>query len=262
MSYVWLPVDIGIVSNHKTKRLMRRLKLRSPAEAIGLLVCLWSWAMANAPDGDLSHLDHEDIASIAEWTGDPEEFVVALHAAKWLDKTPTGYVIHEWEEHQGQSFRKRVWEADRKRRQRATGGTAVGQERDTSGMSDTDQTRPDQTKEKDLPAKSAGAQKPGSTEEGKPAQRIVAHYVDCHERLDRTKPNGRLIGKMAKAAKERLDAGASERTVMAAVELLVEKAFDPTTLANFVSQVEREGWKPDPDAEAAYLRQRMAEVSL
>lgn len=149
MSYAWLPVDVGIVGNHKTKRLVRRLKLRSPSEAVGLLACLWCWAMVNAPDGDLTHLDAEDIAGAAEWTDDPETFVKAMHDSKWLDKTPAGYVIHEWEEHQGQSFRKRVWEADRKRMQRDKRGTEVGQERDASGMVDTDQTRQDKTRPKE-----------------------------------------------------------------------------------------------------------------
>lgn len=275
MSFAWLPVDVEILNSHKTRRLMRRLSLDTPAHAVGYLVCLWTWAMVHAPDGDLSHLDAEDIAGSAGWMGEPEAFVDALTDARWIDKTPAGLVIHEWEEHQGQSFRQRVNEAAKKRKQRAASGekwgswlsnegdavgTPAGQDGDINGTGVPDKTRQDKTlKEKDLAAKPAAA-KPGSTEEGKPAQRIVAHYVDCHERQGRTKPDGRLIGKMAKAAKERLDAGASERVVMAAVELLVEKAFDPTTLANFVSQVEREGWKPDPDAEAAYLSQRIAGV--
>ena len=168
MSFAWLPVDVAIVNNHKTKRLVRRLGLHSAAEAVGYLVCLWAWAMVHAPDGDLSHLDVEDIAGAAGWPDDPEHFVKALHGSKWLDKTPGGYVIHQWEEHQGQSFRKRVWEADRKRRQRDSGGTAVGHQRDTGGTSDTDQTGQDKTIRRG--ERSARAREPVDNSNGQPAR--------------------------------------------------------------------------------------------
>jgi hypothetical protein len=237
----------------------------SENETLGILTRFWWFAMAYAPDGDLSDFTEDDIAEAVGWESDPATLVQALQnpgpnksAHGFLD----GMNVHDWNDYGGKLHRKREADAQRKRegREKDKENPSGGHPTDVFGTAHVEERRGEEIEErKDLAAKTAAA-KPGSTEIGKPAQRIVAHYVDCHERQGRTKPDGRLIGKLAKAAKERLDAGASERTVMAAVELLVEKAFDPTTLANFVSQVEREGWKPDPAAEAAYLSQRIAGV--
>ena len=83
MSYVWLPVDVNLLQNHKTARLSRDLKC-SRAQVIGHLVCLWSWACVHAPDGDLSHLEAEDVATVAEWDGDLEAFLPAVIKAGFI----------------------------------------------------------------------------------------------------------------------------------------------------------------------------------
>lgn len=129
MSYAWFPVDVNLYQNHKTARLARILECPR-AHAVGHMVCLWAWACVHAPDGYLGKLEPEDIATAAEWSGDPELFRPALVKAGLLDEDGT---LHEWEDHQGSNFRKRLYEAEKKRRQRDTTGTLPGQHGDTQG---------------------------------------------------------------------------------------------------------------------------------
>jgi hypothetical protein len=147
MSYTWLPVDANLLSNHKTARLARSLKC-SRAHAVGHLVCLWSWALVHAPDGVLSLLEPEDVATAAEWDGDADLFLSSLVRAGFLDDT---LILHDWEEHQGANFRKRLSEADRKRKQRDKCGTSVGQVWDDGGTENDDRTGQDRTIEEGLP---------------------------------------------------------------------------------------------------------------
>jgi hypothetical protein len=129
MSYAWFPVDVNLYQNHKTARLARLLKCPR-VHAVGHMVCLWAWACVHAPDGYLGRLQPEDIATAAEWEGDPEAFQPALVEAGLLDEDGT---LHEWEDHQGNTFRKRLYEAEKKRKQRDTIGTDGGPARDNMG---------------------------------------------------------------------------------------------------------------------------------
>jgi len=147
MSYVWLPVDVNLYQNHKTARLARALGCPR-VHVIGHIVCLWSWASVHAPDGNLAHLDAEDVAVAAEWEDDLGTFLPALMKAGFMDENMT---LHDWEEHQGQEFRKRLAEADKKRRQRDKRGTETGQEGDRDGTRDDDRTGQDRTGEEEGP---------------------------------------------------------------------------------------------------------------
>ena len=153
MSYVWLPVDVNLFQNHKTARLSRSLGCPR-VHAIGYLVCLWSWASVHAPDGNLQHLDADDIAVAAGWEGDLEVFAPALIRAGFMDEDHT---LHDWEEHQGASFRKRLSEAEKKRAKRGTRegqqgdskGTGGGQEGDSKGTESDERTGEDRKGEEE-----------------------------------------------------------------------------------------------------------------
>lgn len=67
---------------------------------------------------------------------------------------------------------------------------------------------------------------------------MVAHYVDEHKRLGRSKPTDRQIGIVAQTIGEKLDGGARPEHVREAIEKLVEKGNAPSHLASFVSEVE------------------------
>ena len=121
----WIPSQSGLRAHPKTRRVAKALAVPVP-HVVGLLHCLWWWALEYAPDGDLEDFEPEDIADAAGWEGDPEAFVSALLAAGTKDKP--GFLvradcgrllIHDWEENQGSLFRVRVQAAARKRAQRA-----------------------------------------------------------------------------------------------------------------------------------------------
>jgi hypothetical protein len=176
MSYVWLPIDANLYQNHKTARLARYLDC-TRAAAIGHLVVLWSWATVHAPDGDLSHLEPEDVATVSDWHGDLEAFLPALVKAGFVDESLT---LHDWEEHQGANFRKRLSEADRKRQQRDKDGTKTGQEWDKGGTKDDDRTGQDRTghkeEEEDALVRVALAEIPPSESTSEDYRRTINRY--------------------------------------------------------------------------------------
>ena len=88
-------LSVDFWSHPKTIKLKRKLGLEGPVS----LQILWSWAAKNRPEGDLSDMDDEDIEIAADWDGEEGKFVSTLVDLRWLDRTDTGYVLHEWAEH-------------------------------------------------------------------------------------------------------------------------------------------------------------------
>lgn len=83
----------------KFMRLKRKLALPH-WQAVGLLESLWVFAMANAMDGAIGRHSNEDIAAALEWSGDPDQMILALVETGWLDRHPDARLaIHDWEEH-------------------------------------------------------------------------------------------------------------------------------------------------------------------
>jgi hypothetical protein len=93
-------IEVGFFDHHKTSRLIASLGL----PAAWALLRLWEFATINKPDGDLSGMAPDEIASACRYDGDPRAFLDALVAAKWLDKSRShgrnAYAIHAWQEHQ------------------------------------------------------------------------------------------------------------------------------------------------------------------
>lgn len=87
-------LSIGFWQHPKTKKTVKRLGL----EGIRSLQVLWLWAATNKPDGLLSGMDWEDIELAADWQGEEEAFFTFCQGV-WLDETPDGYVLHDWQEH-------------------------------------------------------------------------------------------------------------------------------------------------------------------
>lgn len=83
----------------KYKKLRRRLKL-SRIACTGLLEEIWHLTQKNTPRGDIGKLSNDDIATIVEWDGDPDELVDALTECGWLDKSEKHrLVVHKWKWH-------------------------------------------------------------------------------------------------------------------------------------------------------------------
>lgn len=121
----WIPSHQELRDHPKLRRLARLLDT-SPAHTCGHLHFLWYWVLDYAVDGDLSDFEPGDIADAAGWESDPIAFVEALvdcgpgSSKGFLERTRGGkLLVHDWEDHGGSQFRKRVQDAARKRRKRA-----------------------------------------------------------------------------------------------------------------------------------------------
>ena len=131
----WCEFHDTLRAHHKTLRAARLLSLR-PVYVMGHLGALWTWALQNAQDGDLTDLDHEDIAQAAGWDGPPDDFVTALLVCGkkdrpgFLERTEEGrLVLHDWHDYAGKLLERRNAEAERKRLDRERRASA-GRPRD------------------------------------------------------------------------------------------------------------------------------------
>lgn len=112
----WIELHQNLPAHRKVKKLKRLLKIKTP-QAVGHLAMLWLWAVDNAPDGDLSALDPEDIAEACEWPKGAEQFVQALTEAGFIDPDAK---LHDWSDYAGMLLdrRENQREQNRKRQQR------------------------------------------------------------------------------------------------------------------------------------------------
>jgi hypothetical protein len=117
-------VDIEFVRCDKTQAVADILGMKVQHVA-GHILDLWSWAMKNAPDGDLTSFPPRIIARAAGWDGDPEQFIAALvdgvvkvGGKGYIERIDTGLYLHEWFEYGGKLHAKRAADAERKRAER------------------------------------------------------------------------------------------------------------------------------------------------
>lgn len=97
----WIQVYTNLSTHPKTGRLVDELGLKSAdldpeVTAVGLLVCLWSWATQNAHTGDLSGCSPRTIANAARWKKSPDKLVNALKTCGFLDDDMQ---LHDWQEY-------------------------------------------------------------------------------------------------------------------------------------------------------------------
>lgn len=131
---MWIQIEDTIREHDKIYNLSDKLKIPD-AYAIGLMVCLWTWASSNAPDGDLTSFPPRAIAAAAKWDKSgakaASQFYDALFEVRFLEKLEDGrIVIRNWEkraalimdyaEHQREKTNERVKRyRDRKKKQKA-----------------------------------------------------------------------------------------------------------------------------------------------
>lgn len=97
----WIQVYSNLLQHPKTGTLAVELDLKCSdveieAVAVGILVSLWTWAVQNAPNGDLSNTNPRTIARAANWKRKPETLIVALKTSGFLDEDMK---LHDWEEY-------------------------------------------------------------------------------------------------------------------------------------------------------------------
>ena len=92
----WIKVYHDLSDHPKVYDLADRLKIEQYA-AVGLVVCLWIWAIIHAPDGDLSRFPDAAIARACHWHKPAAALVKALTECGFLDDRH----IHDWDEYAG-----------------------------------------------------------------------------------------------------------------------------------------------------------------
>lgn len=94
----WIELHETVREHPKTYALADALNITN-AHAVGLVCCLWAWAIPNATDGVLN-VPNRGIASAAGWEKKADALVKALSTCGWLDDRGDGiYIIHDWDEY-------------------------------------------------------------------------------------------------------------------------------------------------------------------
>ena len=113
----WIELHQTIWTHRKTIMLAALLDI-DEMYAAAHMIRLWTWALDNAQDGDLSGLPHKVIAFGAGWKGDPDAFVHAAIQAGWIDQEGDRLVLHDWYDYAGRLIEKREANKERARKSR------------------------------------------------------------------------------------------------------------------------------------------------
>lgn len=122
MTQPWFQVFADLPGHKKIGKLRDALGLKNRYEAVGLLICLWSWAVVHAPSGELEDISAQDLADAAGWRKAPKKFRDALVASGLVDEADGKLRLHDWDDHQGMFqdalAKSRANHAERQRRYR------------------------------------------------------------------------------------------------------------------------------------------------
>ena len=191
----WIESHQSLSKHRKTIRTAGRLAV-DRHKLIGHLHELWWWALDNVGvDGCLGDMDAFEIATAAEWDGDPEAFVEALIEAGFIDRDPNtnALYLHDWYDYAGKLIDAREAERERSRRRRAaakkrtnhkeTAERPTDDQRSTSGQplapnrTVPNHTQPEREREsKREDAREDGAPTDSLTPPSDDLKRVVEHY--------------------------------------------------------------------------------------
>ena len=107
----WLQIDDTLREHRKIYALADALAIEDYA-AVGIVVCLWTWALSNAEDGDLSRFPSRALSRACGWAGDASALLGALKHAGFVEADGK---IHDWEQYAGRLLEKRAKNRDRMR---------------------------------------------------------------------------------------------------------------------------------------------------
>ena len=101
MAVPWIKVATNLPQHPKIYALAEELglndKLLLPETmAAGIIINLWTWALTNQPNGDLSGVSDRAIARVCGWQGKPDKLIGALISCGFLDGDR---YIHDWEDY-------------------------------------------------------------------------------------------------------------------------------------------------------------------
>jgi hypothetical protein len=93
-----LNLDLNYFEHPKTKRLIGLLGPGAETYPIRLWVYCGKY---HHKDGDLSNYTDGEIEAVSGWTGHPGRMLQAFLTVGFLEQTPDGFVVHDWQDHAG-----------------------------------------------------------------------------------------------------------------------------------------------------------------
>lgn len=138
MTQPWFQVFTDLPGHWKIGKLRDALGLKNRYEAVGLLICLWSWAAVHAPSGELGDYSAQDLADAAGWRKSAKKFRDALVSSGLVDQDGDRFSLHDWDAHQGMfqdalsRARQKNAERQRRLRERRKQELEASQKRDAS----------------------------------------------------------------------------------------------------------------------------------
>lgn len=110
----WIKMSTDLRTHPKVVRIASALKA-DRLRVVGGLHAVWCLFDAHSADGSLDGYTNEALDDLIGWPG----FSSALVSVDWLKETPQGLELPRFEEHNGQSAKRRAQETERKRMARA-----------------------------------------------------------------------------------------------------------------------------------------------
>jgi uncharacterized phage protein (TIGR02220 family) len=94
----WIESHQTLGAHPKLFRLCTALGI-SQVCAVGHLHFLWWWATAYAKDGSLTGCTPMEVSKAAQWSGDPDAFLDAMIATRFIDRSAGKMELHDWGEY-------------------------------------------------------------------------------------------------------------------------------------------------------------------
>lgn len=130
----WLEIHQAFPTHKKTLWVASVMKM-TPESVAGHILKLWLWALDNAPDGYLP----EDKDMLDACAGCPRDVLVTSYNCPldvpsftdvlidkhYIDVTPEGWVLHDWDEYAGKLILARQAACERKRKERELKKTSI-----------------------------------------------------------------------------------------------------------------------------------------
>jgi hypothetical protein len=120
----WIEVDTDMPEHPKSLRMA--VMLKEPL-AFAYVIRLFCYCGRSNVEGRFEGSEAADtIEAVVGWRGKPGRFVEVAAAVGYLDKTPHGFVVHDWRDRAAPHIAKRTKDAERQRIRRANAAKGIG----------------------------------------------------------------------------------------------------------------------------------------